>query len=243
MRMHPSLTNSPPLLVIAAVTSGMLLAPVASARTGERQLLRDHVPAAVAALKLQPIERLPATNRLNLAIGLPWRNQEDLAALLRQIYDPASDNFHHYLSSKEFTERFGPSEKDYQALIAFAKAHGLKVAATYPNRMVLDVTASVAEIEAAFHVTLQSYQHPADDRRFYAPDKEPSLDLTVPILHISGLDNYTLPRPFFRATPLEQGPVSHSPASARKSDFSNWTAIIRTTSPLMRAWLDCRVSR
>src|SRR5579863_2917851 len=37
------------------------------------------------------------------------------------------------------------------------------------------------------------YQHPTENRTFYAPDREPSLDLNVPLLHISGLDNFTLP--------------------------------------------------
>ena len=44
----------------------------------ERQMLRGHVPAAVAKLNLRPVGRLPATNRLNLAIGLPLRNTNAL---------------------------------------------------------------------------------------------------------------------------------------------------------------------
>ncbi len=66
---------------------------------------------------------------------------------------------------------------------------------TYPNRVVLDVSGSAADIEKAFHVTLQTYQHPTENRNFYAPDAEPSVDLAVPILHVSGLNNYSLPHP------------------------------------------------
>ena len=43
------------------------------------------------------------------------------------------------------------------------------------------------------------YQHPTEARTFYAPDAEPSLDLAVPVLGISGLDNYALPRPRLHA--------------------------------------------
>ena len=53
-----------------------------------KQLLHGHVPPAVARLHLQPVNRLPATNRLDLAIGLPLRNQDGLTKLLQQIYDP-----------------------------------------------------------------------------------------------------------------------------------------------------------
>jgi len=177
----------------------LLLAPVQAA---ERQALHGHIPPAVADRNLQPISVLPASQHLRLAIGLPLRNQEALSNLLQQIYDPASANYHHYLTPQQFTEQFGPTKQDYQAVIAFAKANGLTVTETHPNRVLLDVDGTVAEIEKAFHVTMRVYQHPTESRTFYAPDAEPTPALSVPVLHISGLDNYSLPRPLYRATPL-----------------------------------------
>ena len=113
--------------------------------------------------------------------------------LLQQIYDPQSANYHHYLSVEEFTARFGPSESDYVAVLHFADANSLAVIDTAANRMVLDVEGPAANIENAFHINLGVYQHPTENRTFYAPDREPSPDLDVPLLHISGLDNFTLP--------------------------------------------------
>ena len=175
----------------ALVATLFLLATTAGA--AERQVLRGHVPAAIAELNLQPLSRLPATTPLNLAIGLPLRNREALTNLLQQIYDPSSPQYHRYLTPEEFTEMFCPAEEDYQAVINFAKANGLTVTGTHPNRALLDVSGSVADIEKTFHVTMRLYQHPAEDRLFYALDTEPSLDLTVPVLHISGLENYIMP--------------------------------------------------
>src|SRR5207302_3310399 len=54
---------------------------------------------------------------------------------------------------------------------------------------------SVANIQKAFHLKLLLYQHPKESRAFYAPDVEPSLELSVPVLHIGGLENYVLPHP------------------------------------------------
>lgn len=151
------------------------------------------MPAVVASL--QPAGRLPSAKRLELAIGLPLRHQAQLAQLLRQLYDPASPQFHQFLTPEQFAQRFGPSPEDYQALIAFAKASGLSVTRTYPNRALLDVSGRVADIETAFHLTLRVYGHPTEARTFYAPDAEPSLDLAIPVLTIGGLDNYIVPRP------------------------------------------------
>ena len=152
-----------------------------------------HVPAAVA--KLTPVGSLPASQRLNLAIGLPLRNQAELDALLRQLYDPASPNYRHYLTPEEFTARFGPTEQDYQALVQFAQARGFKVTGKHSNRLLLDVEGAVRDVEKAFNVTMRLYPHPKEKRDFYAPDTEPSVDFSVPILHVSGLDNYAPPHP------------------------------------------------
>src|SRR5262249_57921387 len=93
------------------------------------------------------------------------------------------------------SQRFGPSTDDYDAVIQFAHAKNLTVTGTHPNRMVLDVSGTVAEIEKAFHVTMRTYPHPIEARNFYAPDTEPIVDAALPILRISGLDNYAIPRP------------------------------------------------
>jgi subtilase family serine protease len=170
-----------PLLCTVLFLFSILAAPAA-----ERQALTGHIPEAVKRLNLQPLDRVPATNVLHLAIGLPFRNQAALGQLLQQIYDPASPNFRHYLTSEEFTEQFGPTVADYQALINFAQANGLTVTGQHASRALLDVVGTVANIEKAFNVTLLVYPHPTENRNFYAPNVDPAVALAVPLLHISG---------------------------------------------------------
>ena len=138
---------------------------------------------------------MAGTNRLNLVIGLPLRNQEALAGLLGQLYDPASPYYHQYLRPADFAERFGPTPQAYEAVMAFAEANGLRVTRTHPNRTLLDVSGAARDIEKTFRLRLHVYQHPSEGRTFYAPDAEPSLDLAVSVLTIGGLDNYNLPHP------------------------------------------------
>jgi subtilase family serine protease len=157
------------------------------------QVLNGHVPKVTA--HLSPMGELDRGKHLDLAISLPWRNQAELAQLLHDISDPSSPKFRHYLTPQQFTGEFGPTKEDYQAVMDFAQAHGLKVTSQHGNRMLVDVNGSVADIEQAFHVRLRTYQHPTEQRAFYAPDNEPSLDLAVPVLHIDGLDNYLVPKP------------------------------------------------
>ena len=185
------------------------VAPFARA-TMERQQLTGVVPPAVAKLNLRPVGLLSTTQRLNFTIGLPLRNREALASLLREISDPSSRNFRHYLTPEQFTEGFGPTEKDYEALVAFAASQGFTVTKRHPNRMLLSVSASVAQIDKALHVTMQTYQHPTEARTFYAPDVEPSISTEIPILDISGLSDFSRPTPRFKILPAQSQPNSGS---------------------------------
>ncbi len=129
--------------------------------------------------------------------------------LLRQLSDPTSPRYRKYLSVADFTQQFGPSPADYDAVAAFAQAHGMTVTQRYGNRVVLDVDGAVSDIEKALHVTLHEYRHPTEGRNFYAPDREPSPDLGVAIAHVSGLDNYSLPKPNVHVKPALQAATAH----------------------------------
>jgi uncharacterized repeat protein (TIGR03803 family) len=179
--------------LLALVCAAPLFEAGTSAQPTPGQTLHGQVPPVVR--HLQPLKRMAGTNRLELVIGLPLRNREALTSLLGQLYDPASSNYHRYLTPAEFTERFGPAQQDYEAVMAFAKANGLRVIGTHPNRTLVDVSGSVGDIERTFHVKMQVYRHPDEARTFHAPDTEPSLDLAVPVLAVNGLDDFVLPYP------------------------------------------------
>jgi kumamolisin len=44
---------------------------------------------------------------------------------------------------------------------------------------------------------MRTYQHPTEDRTFYAPDREPTTGLSFALWHVSGLDNYSIPHPLY----------------------------------------------
>ena len=188
---------------------GMCLLGAIPGRAAGRQVLHSHWPSAVA--HMTPLRHLPSSQHLSLALSLPLRNQQALTDFLRQLSDPSSPNFRHYLTPAQFAERFGPTDSDYQAVIEFARARGLKVTGTYSNRMILDVDGAVPDIESAFHVTMSSYQHPTEARQFYAPNAEPSVDFTVPLW---GSAAWTTTRCRIRGSSLKplwpsRGPGSH----------------------------------
>lgn len=182
-------------LIVAAI--GLALSSIAAIPTFAADLkLHGHVPPVVA--KLQAKGKLAADQTLDLTIGLPVKNRQGLANLIQQIYDPASQNYHRYLSPGQFAEQFGPSEQDYKDVMEFVRKNGLTVTRTQPNRMLLNVRGSAGDIEKAFHVSFHTYQHPTENRDFFSSDVEPSVPAGLAIQDIGGLENYRRPHPNYK---------------------------------------------
>jgi len=188
------------ILFVAALIAMVLFADKVC--QGQLQpLMTRHVREVTVNGQTQLLGRLPSTRSMHLVFVLPLRHHPELENFLQQLYDPSSPSYRHFLTVEEFTEQFGPSQEDYDSFLRFAKANSLVVNATSRNRMNVNVVASVADIEKALHITMGVYQHPTEGRTFYAPDREPTLDLPFPLWHISGLDNYSVPRPLVRQNP------------------------------------------
>jgi len=178
---------------------------------GQAQSLKTHhVRPATQDGSARLMGQLPASQNLKLAITLPLRNEDQLDQLLTDLYDPSSPNYRHFLTVEQFTEQFGPTQAEYDAVLNFAKENGLAVTGTSRNRLIVQVSGSAANVESAFHVKMNVYQHPTENRTFFAPDREPSTDLTFSLWHVSGLDNFSLPHP----AGLDKRPAG----SATKSD-------------------------
>ena len=164
--------------------------PAVHAQTTLTSSLAEPVRNAHAAA-LQPA---PASQVLQLVLSLPLRNESALDALLAQINDPRSPQYRKYLSPEEFTAQFAPTQADYDAVVAWARAKGLTVTGTVANRRLIEVEGSIATVNRAFQVQVTNFQDTAtkaNGRVFHAPDREPVVDSPVPLLSISGLDNAT----------------------------------------------------
>lgn len=155
------------------------------------------------ALRPPPLRELASTQNIRFAISLPLRHQEALQATLQALYDPASPEFHHWLTPQEFTEAFGPAPADVQKVTQFAGQYGLRVEMVYSNRAVVDVSGPVSGIENAFHVRMVWRKHPTENRNYYAPDVPPSVEAGVPVLDVSGLDNFATVRPQYHLEALD----------------------------------------
>ena len=176
------------LLLAASVSIG--------AAAGQAQtVLTRHTREAVKNGSARLLGPMPSSQVMDLVVVMPLRNQEALNQFLSDVYDPASPQYRQFLSIDEFTARFGPTQADYATLIQFAQENGLTVTGTSRDRLNLSVSGSAANVEKAFNIKLNIYQHPTEARTFYAPDREPTTYLPFSLWRVAGLDNFSIPRP------------------------------------------------
>ncbi|HLI06674.1 MAG TPA: S53 family peptidase [Ktedonobacteraceae bacterium] len=127
---------------------------------------------------------------LQMSVGLALRNQEELNALLRNLYDPSSSQYHQYLTVAQFTQEFGPTAAEQQAVIDYLTQQGFTVTGTYPDRLLVDFSGPEALAERVFGVTINSYRAP-DGRQFFANRNTPRLPAYIAqdITSLTGLDD------------------------------------------------------
>lgn len=212
------------------VTASTGVPPSCVAPKGGQPIPGELLPA-IASGDIPLVGPLPGNTRVHLMIGLPIQNQAALDTLIQELYDPRSPRYRKFLTPDEFGTYFGVSPDAYDAVTRFAQSKGLTVVGQYAGRTMLAVTAPASAVEQAFFVTLNQYLRP-DGTTFFAPANEPSTDLTVPVLHLSGLDSFAVPRSGGGTGPA----MDCSEQTYVGSDFR--TAYLSDVDPALLAKLD-----
>jgi subtilase family serine protease len=187
--------------------------------TGQPPEVR-HVPEVVINGKALMVGACDLKQPLQIALHLPLRNQAELTRFLHDLYDPTSPSYHKYLSVAAFTERFGPTERDYNTVVDWAESKGLTVTDTPENRRLVAVEGSVKTVNRAFHVTVNNYRHPNEGRIFYSPDREATpVGLRVQLLQITGLNDYVLPHSMLKHAATNPGAVANLNGSGPSGEY------------------------
>jgi kumamolisin len=172
-------------------------AAIVNIAQAQQPLMTRHVRDEVTSRAAPVVGHLSATQKLEIVLVLQHRNQSELDQFLKDVYDRSNPNYRHFLTVEQFTEKFAPTREDYEGVKSWAKQNGLQIKGNARNRMILPISGSVQSIENALHVTMSLYQHPTENRTFFAPDREPTPDMSVRLWSIGGLDNFSKPTPMF----------------------------------------------
>ena len=187
----------PCLRLAAFLFAAVSLLLFANPGFAQQASMTHHVRPEVATGRAQFVGQLPTNQTLRFDMVLPLRDRAGLQSFVQEVNDPASPSYHQFLTPQEVTARFGPSQEDWDAVVAFAKASGFQIVGGTRDSRDLWLTGTVANVNKAFHVTLGNYHDPVEDRTFFAIDREPTVNLPFQLWHITGLDNDSRPHPMY----------------------------------------------
>lgn len=91
---------------------------------------------------------------MQLLLKRPPVTEAALTRFVDSLQDPASPNYHHWLTAAQYGAQFGPVESDIAAVTSWLGSHGFTVNGVAPGRMTIDFSGTAAQVGSAFHTEM-----------------------------------------------------------------------------------------
>ncbi len=129
---------------------------------------------------------VPAAQKLSVNVYLAWRGDADGYA--QAVSDPSSPSYGAYLSPAQFDARFAPTDAQVAAVVRWLRGYGLSIGEIPSNHHYVEALGTAAQLQAAFGVTLSTYD--VDGRALRAPAQAPAVPaaLASVVSSVAGLD-------------------------------------------------------
>jgi hypothetical protein len=127
---------------------------------------------------------------LTLVMARSPEQQAALEQLLADQKNPASPEYHHWLSPVEIGERFGPSDADLETVKTWIQSQGLSVNWVAPSRTFIGFGGPAANVGQAFQTEIHAYKVNGSDRISVSSDPMIPAAIAPAIKAIHGL--YTI---------------------------------------------------
>ncbi len=111
-------------------------------------------PEAVLANSRGPVSDGLVLQNMQLLLSRPDSTERELTRFIGAQQDPASPHYHHWLTAREFGERFGPASADVAVVVAWLQSHGFTVNGVQTGRMMIDFSGTAAQVRDAFHTQM-----------------------------------------------------------------------------------------
>jgi hypothetical protein len=159
----PSSSKLSPRWLAAALASPVSAGPQAGtpsapdAGQGARVTLRGNTrPEAKAMNDRGRVSDDMTIQHLMLQLQRTPEQEQALEQFIKEIHDPTSPLFHHWLTAAEFGQTYGVAPADVAKVTEWLESQGFKVNLVYPNQMVIDFTGTASQIRQAFHTEIHN---------------------------------------------------------------------------------------
>ena len=195
------------MAILSLVVVSLLIVPQQSLTTfGKAGPSHEAQRAPFSWTALRSIDVAPESARLlgpmngtvDVAIALQSGDPQGLSLFLKEVSTPGSPLFDHFLTLKEFDERFGSDASARAAVLQYIHNQSLTVTEAYPGGLVIDASGSAAAVGKAFNTGINRYRL-QDGRTVFAASVSPSIpsSLTWEVSGVSGLSNLVKLQPYW----------------------------------------------
>ena len=154
------------------------------------------------------------SERVQVSVLLRRRGRQDLQDRVRRL--ASGDRSVDHLAREEFARQYGAEPADIAAVKAFAASHSLSVVQEHAERRTVVLAGTVAQMEAAFGVRLQRFEHPRGAYRGRQGVIQLPQELDGVVEAVLGLDNRPQAQTHFRV----QGAAAKRPKAATPVVFT-----------------------
>jgi subtilase family serine protease len=183
-------------VIIAVIGSGLTSTTAAAATTANvpPRVRLGHAPRLPAdAAAVSP---LPEATTLSVKVVLQPRDPSALTAYAQQVSTPGTDLYRHYLSVRQFADRFGPTSSTIRSVDEALGDVGLHPGVASTNGLSIPVRATAGQLSAAFSTGFERYRV-GGGRVAFANTGPPQIAGSVArfVQTVVGLDDLSLAQP------------------------------------------------
>lgn len=185
------------LVVLRASSQATYSAPRINAAVDDSKLtvLRGNTdPLAQAKYDRGPAPANLPMQHMLLVLKRSPAQEAALQAFMSEQLDPSSPNYHHWLSSVEFGQMYGPAQQDIATITKWLTTHGFQVNNVANGRTTIDFSGNAAQVQSAFHTAI--HQYAVNGEQHWANSSDPSIPTAlVPVVAgVRSLHNF-YPKP------------------------------------------------
>ncbi len=172
--------------------------------------------------------------RMILTLRLSDGKQAELGSILTGLHDPASPNFHQWLTPDEFGSQFGPPSEDIDAITGWLASSGFVIDEVAKGRLWINFSGSVADVERVFHTQIDNYNVNGQLRHANVNDPSIPRGLSDLVAGVVSLHNFSLKMMHTGARSVQPDYTSGGTNYLSPGDF----AIIYDLNPLYSAGIN-----
>jgi subtilase family serine protease len=173
------------LLSAIALVGGLGVAvPAMASASGTTTLPHSH---PVWATPNRRVAATPPSSRIAFSVYLKIRNRAGAEATAAAVSDPRSRSYRDYLSPAQVRARYAATDATVRAVRRWLGSAGFAVGETASNNAYVQATGTVAQIQRAFAVHLNTYSVRGHRRRAADADLRLPQSIAASVLSVNGL--------------------------------------------------------